>query len=112
MSILEKAKEIVHGRSHDAYGHPADDFTRTATIWSQILDVPVTPQQVGLCMIAVKLSREINKHGVDNLVDIAGYAETVQMICDRPAPKGTTYPPVDMRMMVTPPPGGNAPLGG
>ena len=33
-------------------------------------------------MIGVKLSRECNEHKRDNLIDIAGYALTVQMIED------------------------------
>ena len=49
-------------------------------MWSAILGQEVTPAQVGLCMIAVKVSRECHKPKRDNLVDIAGYAETVRMV--------------------------------
>lgn len=79
-SVLTEAQELVHGPRNADYGHPLDDFTRTAGMWSVILGIPVTAKQVGLCLIAVKLSRECNKAKRDNLVDIAGYAETVEWL--------------------------------
>lgn len=77
-SVLLEAHGLVHGDRNDSYGHPLDDFTRTAQMWSVILGVEVEPQQVGLCMIALKISRECHQPKRDNLVDIAGYAETVE----------------------------------
>jgi hypothetical protein len=82
MNILEEANRLVHGRRGEDYGHPFDDFSRTAKMWSAILGTNVTPEQVGLCMIAVKISRQCNLPKIDNLIDIAGYAETVQMVID------------------------------
>lgn len=81
-SILPEAEKLVHGARQDDYGHPYEDFSRTAQMWSAILGQEVTASQVGLCMIAVKLSREVNKSKRDNLVDIAGYAETVRMVLE------------------------------
>lgn len=82
-SILYEAHRLVHGDRNQSYGHPYDDFSRTARIWSAILGVEVSPAQVALCMIGVKISRECNKPNRDNRVDIAGYAETLQMVMDR-----------------------------
>lgn len=79
MNILDEANGLVHGDRGEAYGHPLDDFTKTAKMWSAILGIDVKAEQVGLCMIAVKISRQCNKPKRDNMVDIAGYAETVQM---------------------------------
>lgn len=82
-TILEEAQRLVHGERQRSYGHPIDDFTRTAGLISallgHILIRPLRPEEVGLIMICVKLSREINGHKRDNLVDAAGYAETVLM---------------------------------
>lgn len=83
-TILQEAQRLVHGDRGDAYGHPIDDFTRTGRMWAAILDVEkVTPVQVGLCMAAMKMSRQCNKPKRDNMTDLAGYAETVQMVVDR-----------------------------
>lgn len=79
-SILTEAHELVHGNRGEDYGHPYRDFSRTAKIWSAILGIDVTPEQVALCMIGVKISRECNKPKRDNRVDIAGYVETLDMV--------------------------------
>ena len=80
--ILKEASKLVVGDRGDDYGPPIIDFTRTAKMWSAILRIEVRPQDVGLCMIALKMSREVHKHKLDNLVDIVGYAMTVQMVED------------------------------
>lgn len=82
MTILEEAQKLVYGDRQASYGHPLDDFTRTAAMWSAILGHPVTAQQVGLCMCAVKISRQVNAPKRDNLVDLAGYAATVELVID------------------------------
>jgi 5'-nucleotidase len=79
-TITQEADRIVGGQRGEDYGHPRTDFTKTALIWQGITGRVFTPEEVGLCMIGVKLSREVNKHKRDNLVDIAGYAKTVQMV--------------------------------
>lgn len=81
-TILEEAQRLVHGdRGHD-YGHPLDDFTKTARLWEVVLGTEVRPEQVALCMICVKISRELNMPKRDNMVDLAGYAETVRMVME------------------------------
>lgn len=79
-TALAEAERLVHGDRNKAYGHPKEDFGRTARIWSVILGIEVKPEQVALCMIGVKISREINQPKRDNRVDICGYAETLEMI--------------------------------
>jgi len=79
-NILEEADQLTSEDRNKEYGHPADDFARTAKMWSAILGVEVTPQQVPLCMICVKISRYVHKPKRDSLVDIAGYARTVEMV--------------------------------
>ena len=79
-SILEEAKRIVHGDRGENYGHPFEDFSRTAQIWSAILGIDVEPEQVALCMVGVKISREVHRPKRDNIVDGAGYFETLDMV--------------------------------
>jgi hypothetical protein len=81
-SALQEAQRLVHGNRGDDYGHPIHDFSRTAQIWSAVFGHEVSPEQVALCMVGVKISRECNKPKRDNRVDGAGYFETLQMIYD------------------------------
>ena len=81
-NILEEANRLIHKDRNETYGHPLDDFTKTAGLWSVILSTEVTPEQVALCMVAVKISREMNAHKRDNLTDGAGYFGTLEMIYD------------------------------
>jgi hypothetical protein len=82
MNILEEADFLINGQRQDDYGHPLDDFSRTAKIWSAIIGVPITAEQVALCMVGVKISRECNMHKDDNLIDAAGYLGTLQMLIE------------------------------
>lgn len=85
-SILEEAQRLVHGDRQQDYGHPASDFTRTGVFWTEALKgklkegETIGPEDVALCMVFVKLSREINRPKRDNRVDGAGYLETLDMV--------------------------------
>lgn len=81
----QKASSLVEGDRQEDYGHPLDNFSRIAQMWSAILGCPVSAEQVGLCMIAVKISRQLNKPKADNMTDAAGYAQTVQMCVEERA---------------------------
>ncbi|RME72846.1 MAG: hypothetical protein D6781_01550 [Verrucomicrobia bacterium] len=80
MSILAEAEACVLSARQAAYGHPAENFARTARLWSVVLETAVTPEQVALCMILVKVARELHAPKRDNRVDIAGYAQTLEMV--------------------------------
>jgi nucleoside 2-deoxyribosyltransferase len=82
-TILEEAQRLVDGPRGQAYGHPAEDFGRTAKIVGAILGIEVTAHQIPLIMMAVKLSRHTNRPRRDNMTDIAGYARTAEMVAER-----------------------------
>ena len=79
--IATKAARLA-SRDRDAdYGDPRDNLTRTGRMWGAILGTPdVTPEQVGMCMVAAKLSRQCHKPKRDNLVDSIGYLLCVDRI--------------------------------
>jgi hypothetical protein len=87
LSILEIAHSLVHGERQAAYTHPSESFARTAAIFSGIishkLKEPLTPQDAALLLIGLKISRlTANQTHRDSVVDIAGYAECLDMIND------------------------------
>ena len=79
-SVCGEADRLVSGDRNAYYGHALDDFSKTALFWSAILGIQVTPEQVAMCMEAVKMSREINRHKRDNLVDLCGYAKCHELV--------------------------------
>ena len=64
------------GPRQQSYAHPAVNFARIAKGWEMILGQPITPEQVGLCMVVVKLARQVNAHSRDNYCDAIGYLLT------------------------------------
>ena len=78
-NILQEANEITHGKRNEDYGSPLDHFTRTAKMWGAILGCEVNATDVPKCMIALKLSRQCHSPMRDNLIDICGYARTIEM---------------------------------
>lgn len=79
-NILQEAEELVHGDRAKAYGHPSVNFKNIADGWSVILGIKVTPEQVALCMCWTKIARHVHSPKRDNLVDLAGYAATIEML--------------------------------
>lgn len=76
-SILQEAHRLTHGPRRVDYGHPLDDYGRTAALFSALiahkLKEPLTAHEMALGLVCVKLSREMNHPKRDNSVDGAGY---------------------------------------
>ena len=81
--LAEEAIDLVYGDRNADYGHPYDDYTRTAALWSALIGHEITADQAALMMVCVKLSREINKPMDDNIVDAHGYLLVYGRIKDR-----------------------------
>jgi hypothetical protein len=73
LSVAQEADHVINGPRRQAYGPVEDSFNRIASIWSGVLGITITGEQVSLCMIGLKLYRESNAHQRDNLVDLVGY---------------------------------------
>ena len=72
--VLDCAAGVL-GERAGSYGPPATSMATIAARWSLTLGRPVTPEQVILCMIDVKLARLAHDPSHrDSIVDIIGYA--------------------------------------
>lgn len=85
-NVLEEASRLVSKDRGQQYGHPADDFARTAGAWRALFGWDATPGQVALALIVVKLSRlQESPAKRDSIVDIAGYARAYEVVLERDA---------------------------
>ena len=69
---LNEARAIIEDRGMD-YGHPSDNMQRTARLWSAYLEMPITDDQVAMCLALVKVARSMETAKVDNFIDGAAY---------------------------------------
>lgn len=81
-NCLKRADKLINGPRRKSYGPVEDSFKRIATMWSIILKHNISPKDVALCMVALKLCRESNAHNIDNLDDIAGYTALAELVKD------------------------------
>ena len=87
---LDEGDDVTLAGAHltavrgERYGHPAENFARIAALWEPILGMKPTREQVGLCMIALKLARLIETpDDEDSIRDLAGYAATLDLLAGR-----------------------------
>lgn len=72
--ILKHAADVLAERSK-AYGAPDKAMAAIAARWSLTLGHPITPAEVVLCMLDLKLARLRRDPGhQDSMVDVIGYA--------------------------------------
>ena len=76
-TLASEAVDLVTGDRQKSYAHPRVNFQRIADLWSPILGITVTPEQVALCSVQIKIAREIHAHKRDNVVDAIGYLLTL-----------------------------------
>lgn len=81
--VLDKAKEIVTGARQTTYGTPEDSFTTIAGLWGSYLGKDLSPKDVAMLMVLLKVARSKGDAGYfDNYVDIAGYAACAGELTD------------------------------
>lgn len=73
--ILDTAEHIISHDREREYGAPDKSFKTIAMLWTSYLGVQISPHDVAMMMMLLKVSRA--KNGMpkeDTYVDIAGYA--------------------------------------
>ncbi len=85
-AILKEAYSIINKERQDQYGNPEDSFSTIAKYWMLYLDKVVSnynpewtgpylsPRDVAMLMVLLKIARESHQHKQDNLTDLIGYA--------------------------------------
>ena len=72
--LLNEIQLILTDRGN-VYGSPETNHRRISELWSGYLDTYISPEQVSMCMLLVKVSRlSESPHHEDSLKDIIGYA--------------------------------------
>jgi len=85
-TILEDAQAAVYGDRQEDYAHPRENFTRTAIIWTGLLQHKladgafIDAEDIPRCMIGLKLARDVHSPKRDNRVDGAGYFLTLDRL--------------------------------
>jgi hypothetical protein len=76
VEALRNAASIIAGDRDAQYGGPEENFERIGKIWSAILGISITREDVAMMMVGLKVARYASKSGFqpDTWIDIAGYA--------------------------------------
>ena len=78
--LLQHAAGVVEHRER-IYGRRGAAFEHIAARWSLVLGIEVTPAQVALCLIDLKLARLTRDPShLDSIVDVAGYAACLREV--------------------------------
>jgi len=79
VNVLEEARKAIENRRL-SYGPPSENHKRTAELWSAYLGVHIDARHVCMMNILQKVSRDGFEPTLDNLIDIAGYAENANQV--------------------------------
>lgn len=83
-NILKEAESLIHGDRQKDYGHPIDDFSRTAGMLKAQFGWEVEPIHIPQLMILLKISRiRQSPKKRDHWVDICGYAGTAELVIEK-----------------------------
>jgi hypothetical protein len=79
-STLLEAENLINGIRQGAYDKPERNFERISIIASVLVGKQLSAIDCIKVLMATKLAREAFKHKRDNIVDLAGYAEILDMV--------------------------------
>lgn len=86
LRVIRQAADLVFGDRAANYGHPRDNFRRTAELLTGLLrdklqpDASITTRDVALIMLLVKVARELHVPSFENRVDMVGYVLTSERL--------------------------------
>lgn len=73
--ILLTAEKLVSGDRDQTHGDKLINHNNIALLWSAYLEFDVTPKDVAILMVLLKLARtKAGQHNIDDYVDACGYS--------------------------------------
>lgn len=81
-TILAEADALVNTDRQGDYGSPEENFRDIADLWSIYTGHGITPEEVAVMMVLLKLARSKNKYTRDNFVDAAGYIKIADYMAE------------------------------
>lgn len=73
--ILQTAEKLVSGDRDKTHGDKLINHNNIALLWSAYLEFKITPKDVAILMVLLKLARtKAGQHNIDDYVDACGYA--------------------------------------
>ena len=72
--LLLEAQKLVAGGRHEDYGDKLKNHENIAKLWSAFLDVKISPHDVAICMMLLKIARLKHAHKKDSNIDAAAYS--------------------------------------
>jgi hypothetical protein len=73
--ILRTANEFITKDRQATHGKAEDNFANIGRLWSAYLNHSITPQDVAILMVLLKVVRfKGNPSHVDNAIDMCGYS--------------------------------------
>lgn len=86
-SFYEQLRDITESERQRDYGHPLWNFIRIAIRWNiyfgSRIDMVITPVDVAMMMIDMKIARLQNTYTPDSILDVAGYASCISRMDDK-----------------------------
>ena len=68
-----QALELLEVDRWDTHGDPMQTHKKVSVLWSAYLGCEITPDQVALCMVLVKIARSSSGYTRDDYLDSIGY---------------------------------------
>ncbi len=73
--ILQQAEKLVSGDRNKTHGDKLENHKNIALLWSAYLEMKITPKDVAILMVLLKLARtKAGEHNIDDYVDACGYS--------------------------------------
>ena len=74
-ALVQEAGETVLSGREDTHGHIRDNFQQISEFWSSYLGTQVSPSDVAIMMVMLKISRQsVGSEEWDHYVDMIGYS--------------------------------------